>query len=113
MEVKEMVNTNELESFLNEKSCKEDDIVEIIGEGDLETKKDAVSNREYKVLNIPVTVNGSLKVIFSPNKEAVKALQIAKGVDTKNWIGIKFHPMFYPKTAFGVTKNAIMPKIIM
>jgi hypothetical protein len=106
-----MVDTGELESFLNDKSAKEDDVIEILDEGLLEAKKDPVSNREYKVLNLPVSVNGK-KIVFSPNSEAIKVFQKVKGLDTKNWVGLKFHPKFYPKTAFGVTRTAILPVII-
>lgn len=107
-----MVDTSELESFLNEKSAKEDDIVEITEEGLLEEKEDPVTKRKYKVINLPVLVNGERELIWTPNKEAIKVLQKVKGLDTKDWIGIKFYPRFYPKTAFGTTRTAIEPRII-
>ena len=107
-----MVDTSELESFLNEKSAKEDDIIEITEEGILESKEDPITKREYKVLNMPVSINGDREVIYTPNKDAIKVFQKAKGLDTKNWIGLKFHCKFYPKTAFGVTRTAILPVII-
>lgn len=107
-----MVDTNEMESFLNEKSAKETDIIEILNEGLIESKIDAASGRKYKVLNLPVRVTGKLELIYSPNKDAVEVFQKAFGSDTKKWIGKKFNCKFYPKTSFGVTKTAILPVII-
>lgn len=106
-----MVDTSELESFLNEKSAKENDVCEIIGEGVLETKKDTISNREYKVLNLPVSLNGK-QVIWTPNKDAIKVLQAKYGTDTANWKYKKFQVKFYPKTAFGQTRTAILPVLL-
>ena len=53
-----MVDTGELESFLNVKSVKEGDIVEIVNEGKLEEKQDPMTARKYKILNLGVpTIN--------------------------------------------------------
>ena len=106
----EMVDTSELESFLNDKSAKEGDEVEILGAGVIETKKDKDSERTYKVLNLPVKVNGR-EVIYSPNGDAKPVLQLAWGMNTEAWVGKKFKVKLYPKTAFGVTKTAILPVI--
>lgn len=106
-----MVDTGELESYLNEKSSKEHDVVEILEEGSVELKEDAQNHRKYKVLNLPVSVNGK-NVIYSPNKEAVEVMQKAWGKDTKSWKNKKFSIKFYPKTSFGVTKTAILPVIL-
>ena len=103
-----MVDTGELESYLNEKSAKEDDIVEILEEVSSEQKEDPASKRKYKVLNLPVKVNGR-DIIYSPNKEAIAVFQKEYGMDSKTWKGKKFSIKFYPKTAFGVTKTAILP----
>lgn len=105
-----MVDTGELETFLNEKSCNEDDVVEILEEGFIETKEDTERKRIYKVLNLPVKV-GDKKLVYTPNTDAREVLQKAFGTDTKKWIGKKFKVKFYPKSAFGVTKTAILPKI--
>jgi hypothetical protein len=107
-----MVDTNEMESFLNEKSAKENDIVEILNEGVIEIKEDATTKRKYRVLNLPVRVNGKLELIFTPNKDAVEVLKKAYGTNTQKWIGKKFTVKFYPKLAFGQTKTAILPVII-
>ena len=106
--MKKIVDTIELESFLNEKSVKEGDECIVEGAGTLEEKTDQVSKRMYKVLNIPVSVNGR-ELIWTPNKEAVKAMQIKFGMDTQTWINQTFKVKFYPKTAFGITRTAIMP----
>jgi hypothetical protein len=106
-----MVNSGELESFLNEKSCSEGDVCEILEEGIIETKEDPTSGRKYFVLNLPVSVNGR-SIIYTPNKDAVEVFQKAWGIETKKWKGQKFIVSFYPKTAFGKTRTAILPKMI-
>lgn len=106
----EMVDTSELESFLNDKSAKEGDEVEILGAGVIETKKDKDSERTYKVLNLPVKVKDR-EVIYSPNGDAKPIMQKAWGMNTEAWVGKKFKVKLYPKTAFGVTKTAILPVI--
>jgi len=106
-----MVDTGELENYLNEKSCKESDIVEIVGEGATEKKEDPQTHRKYSVLNLPVKANGR-DLTFSPNKDALQVFQKAYGMDSKNWVGKKFQVKFYPKTAFGVTKTAILPVLL-
>ena len=108
-----MVDTGELEGFLNEKSCKEADIVEILEEGVIQHKEDPLTKRKYRVLNIPIKLNGSLELIYSPNKDAVAVFTKAWGSDTKAWLGRKFQIKFYPKTSFGVTKTTILPNPIV
>lgn len=105
-----MVDTSELEKFLNDKSAKESDIVEITGAGEIETKKDS-REKTYKVLNLPVRCNGR-ELIYSPNSDAMKVLKKAFGTKTEDWIGKKFQIKIYPKTAFGQTNNAILPVIM-
>lgn len=106
-----MVDSGILESYLNEKSAKEGDIVEIKGEGNAEDKEDIANQRKYKVLNLPVLMNGR-ELTYTPNKTAVNLFQKAWGKETKDWVGKKFSIKFYPVTAFGQTKTAIMPVIM-
>lgn len=103
-----MVDTGELESFLNDKSCKDGDIVEILEEGSIEEKTDAITKNSYRVLNLPVSLNGR-KLLFTPNKDAVLELSKAYGKDSKEWKGKKFTVKLYPKMSFGKTQTAIMP----
>lgn len=106
-----MVDTAELESYLNEKSSKEGDIVIILGEGSTESKEDAQTKRRYIVLNLPVEVNGR-RITYSPNKDAIGIFQKAFGMNSEAWVGKKFQIKFYPKTTFGVTKEAILPVLL-
>ena len=106
-----MVDTGELENYLNDKSAKEHDNVEIVGDGLVEQKEDPNTKRKYKVLNLPVKCNGR-DLIFSPNKDALKVLNEKWGTETMNWIGKSFKIQFYPKTSFGKTTNAILPRVI-
>ena len=111
-----MVDTSELESFLNDKSCKDNDVIEILAEGIIEAKTDSTSGRKYRVLSLPVSINSGgaskLEVIYSPNSDAVEIMQKAWGKDTKGWVHKKFLVSIYPKMSFGVSKMAILPKII-
>lgn len=106
-----MVDTNDLNTFLNADGCKEGDIVVILGEGWIEPKTDPITNRKYKILNIPVECNGK-GLTYSPNVDALKVLKNALGPGTDKWIGQKFQVKIYPKTSFGTTKNAILPVMI-
>ena len=106
-----MVDTGELELFLNDDSCQDNDIVVILNEGKIEHKEDKVSGRKYAVLNLGVECNGR-NLIYSPNKDAQEVLKKAFGRDTKKWVGMKFQVKIYPKTSFGVTKNAILPVLM-
>jgi len=106
-----MVDLADLEVFLNEKSCAENDIVEILGAGVIEQKEDANTHRKYRVLKIEVRCNNK-ELIFAPNGDATEILQKAWGRNTDSWKGHKFSVKFYPKTSFGVTKTAILPQII-
>ena len=106
-----MVDTSALESYLNDNSCKDGDVVEILNEGVIEGKVDPKDGRKYFVLNVGVRC-GLLELVYSPNKDAQEVLKEAFGRDTKSWVGKKFVVKIYPKTSFGVTKNAILPVII-
>lgn len=106
-----MVDTGLLESFLNDSSCNDGDVVEILNEGKLEHKEDPSTHRKYVVLNLGVRC-GLLELVYSPNKDAQEVLKKAFGKDTKDWVGKKFVVKIYPKTSFGVTKNAILPVIL-
>ena len=106
-----MVDLNELENYLNANSCTDGDIVEILNEGVIEAKQDAKSGRKYKVLNLSVRC-GMLELIFSPNSDAQAILKDAWGNNTKAWVNKKFSVKIYPKTSFGVTKDAILPVIL-
>lgn len=107
-----MVDTSELDSFLNADGCKDGDFVTIVNEGSLEKKTDK-AGREYNVLNLSVELNGKRKLTYSPNSDALKVLKGAYGNDTKNWVGKKFQVKIYPKLSFGVTKNAILPVLLI
>lgn len=105
-----MVNTDELNSFLNADNAADGQIVVILNGGVLETKKDK-NERSYKVLNLLVETNG-LQLTYSPNSDALKVLKAAYGTQTEKWIGKKFSVKIYPKLSFGVTKNAILPVLL-
>ena len=87
-----MVDIGELEIYLNDKSAKENDIVEITGEGKFEEKVDDKGNKK-KLINLPIKLNGR-DLIYSPGKKAIEVLRTAWSRDTKNWIGKKFTVKF-------------------
>jgi hypothetical protein len=105
------MDTGNLDVFLNENTARDMDIVEILDEGRIEEKISPKDNRVYNVLNLSVQ-NGSRKLIYTPNKDALEVLKKAFGKDTANWVNKKFQVKIYPKTAFGITKNAILPVIM-
>ncbi len=104
-----MVEIGLLESYLNDASAKEGEEVKIAGEGNIETKEDPVTKKKYYVLNLPVVMVDGRMLTYSPNKDAQDVLKAKFGTNTKSWIGKSFKIKFYPKTSFGVTKNAILP----
>lgn len=106
-----MVDVNLLDSFLNADTCKDGDVIEVVGEGKIEAKKDPTTQREYSVLNLPVKLNGR-SLTYSPNSDATRVLKTAWGMNTTSWIGKKFSVKIYPKMSFGVTKNAILPVVL-
>lgn len=84
-----MVNTGELESYLNERTTREGDIWQIITEGEIVEIKDRVSGKVKKALNISVE-SGNRKLTYTPGKNATKEMQKKWGMDTKDWVGKKF-----------------------
>lgn len=102
-----MVDTSEVESYLNGKSAKDGDIVVITGEGNIENKEDEATKRKYRALNLPVELN-QRPLTYSPNKTALEVLNKAWGTQTKAWIGKKFQVKTYP-TQKGI---AILPLIM-
>lgn len=106
-----MPNINDLETFLNDKTCKDDDIVEIMNGGVIIPKEDVETKKKYSVLQMLVRCNGK-ELTWQPNNDAVKVLSEKYGADSDKWVGVKFQAKIYPKTAFGVTRNAILPKLL-
>ena len=104
-----MVDSGELESYLNDKSAKKGDIVEILGEGTLEQKEDVATKRKYKVLNLPVKLNGTLDLTWSPAKLATAALQKLYGKETKGWINKKFQVDLIRMAIKGEMKEVVFP----
>lgn len=70
--------------FISAKSIKDGDIIEIISEGAIEYS-DALKKDCF---NIKVKLNEKVKT-WSPNNKHGKMLQMAFGLDTKEWIGKK------------------------
>ena len=105
-----MVNTAELESYLNSKSCQKGDIIEILGEGDFEVKQDAANPKKvYKVLNLPVKVNSQIELIWSPAKLATEALQKLWGMESKGWLNKKFQVDLVRMSIKGEMKEVVFP----
>lgn len=101
-----MVDTGELESYLNDKSAKAGDIVEILAEGIIEEIKQQDGSFR-KALNLPVKL-GDRKLIWSPGRMAIKPLQVKFGLDSKKWVGKKGVVGFVKKDVFGETKDILI-----
>lgn len=102
-----MVDTGELENFLNEKSAKQGDIVEIMDEGKIGeiTQQDGTKRR---ALNIGVRLNGR-DLIWTPGKVAREELIKTTGKrDTKEWVGLKCQVSIAKMTSFGELKNIVV-----
>lgn len=103
-----MVDTGELESFLSEKTAKGGDIVEIIGEGEIQRDVETQFGKR-NILNIPVKINGR-QLIWSPGKVARKeAEKIFNSKDTKNWINRKFQVTLVKMPVKGELKDILVP----
>src|SRR3990167_6541053 len=85
-----MVDLGELENYLNDRSAAKGDIVEITGEGVIEIMKDDKTGKVKKLLNLPVLLNGQLKLIYSPGRKATDILVKEWGRNTRKWVGKKF-----------------------
>lgn len=99
-----MVETDFSGDFLNIENAKQNDIGEVIGEGEyVEITKD---DKVKKILNIPVKINDKTK-IYSPTKDCGKRLSKAWGTNTVKWIGKKFTVNVVNYKSFGETKQTI------
>ncbi len=107
-----MPDTSEMIEYLNDMTCKDGDIVEIVNEGKIERKQDKQDpTKTFTQLNIGVKVNGR-DLTWTPNKDARDVLNKKYGTNTAKWVGVKFTVKLYPKTAYGQTKNAILPVLM-
>lgn len=101
-----MVDTGLVENFLNEKSAKAGDIVEIADEGAIGEILQ-VDGKKKKCLNIGVKVNGR-ELIYTPGKTALRALQKVWSLDSKAWVGKKCQVEFIKMNSFGELKNVLV-----
>jgi len=106
-----MVDTGELEEYLNDKSANDGDIVTILGEGELGDITDRQTGKTKKALNLPVEVNGR-KITYTPGKTATEALRKAFGRDSKTWVQKKFKVTFVKMQVGKDLKNVIYPEPI-
>ena len=91
--------------YTSAENCKENDIGEVIGEGNLEEKK-SFSGEIYMQLNMDVKINGK-KLIHSPRfAEGIKLVSVW-GKETKAWIGKKFKCHVVNYKSMGQTKQCI------
>lgn len=81
--------------FLNYEGSQDGDIVTILDEGKVEYNE----TLKKDMFNINVDHNGKKKT-YSPNNKAGKALQIAFGMDSKNWVGKKFQIVHVDKKMY-------------
>lgn len=106
-----MVDTGELEEFLNEKSASDGEIVTILTEGSLGEIEDKQTGKVKKALNLDVEINGR-KIVYTPGKTAMESLRKAWGRDSKNWVNKKFKVTFVKMQIGKDLKNVIFPEPI-
>jgi hypothetical protein len=78
--------------FLNYEATKDGDIVTILSEGRVEYNE----TLKKELCNIEVEHNQKKKT-YSPNNTAGLSLQVAFGMDSKNWIGKQFEILHVDK----------------
>lgn len=94
-------------NFYNGEIAKADDVVEIVGEGELsELERDG---KKKSIFNLPVKVNGK-DYIYSPNKTALKIFVEAWTTETTQWVGKKFQPKLLTTLIAGQEKIVIKPQ---
>jgi len=101
----------DVSEYLNTQTAQDGDIVEIVGEGEYSTIRDNRTQREKKVLNIPVLLNEK-QLIYTPSKGTLRDLAKRWGKDTKDWIGKKFQVDIREIEAFGRLMSVVRPRII-
>jgi hypothetical protein len=106
-----MVEADFSGDYVNVENTQQGDIMEIVSEAKYEefTKKDGSVKT---ILNIPVLVNGKNK-IYSPSRDAGRALVKAFGKETKEWIGHKLQAEILNYKSFGITKQMIECKPLL
>ena len=93
--------------YLNGENVKANEIIEIAGEGTVQSIDDKQHPGQTKqVLNVPVISKGEKKV-WTPNKKSGRALTKVWGDETKNWIGKKFAVNLIKQNVFGEVKDVI------
>lgn len=105
-----MVDLGELDNYLNSDSAIDGDIVVILDEGKIETKK-GQNDKPYKVINFLVECKGR-QLIYTPDNAALDVFKKAYGKDSKKYVGKKFSVKLYPKVVFGKAKTAILPNLL-
>lgn len=101
-----MVEADFSGNFVNAENTQENDIIEIIGEGEYE-ENESRTGTKYRSLNIPVKVNGGRELIFTPSMDCGKKLVLAWGKETKGWIGKKGKAKIYNYKSYGITKQGV------
>lgn len=101
-----MVDTGLVENFLNERSAKKGDIVEITTEGSIGEVVQQDGNKK-RCLNIDVLLNGR-ELVWTPGKTALRALQKVWGMDSKNYVGKKCTVDFFVQNSYGELKNVLI-----
>ncbi|MBA7576066.1 hypothetical protein ES708_17903 [subsurface metagenome] len=93
-------------NFLKAEDCKGGEIVEFLGEGDLEEIK-TPEGKMKSVMNYQVDINGAEKT-FTPNKSNGNIFMEAWGEDDAKWVGKKFKITLAPVLVFGKKKMSII-----
>ncbi len=109
-----MVDTTQFTKgdYLNGETCKEGDIVTILGEGEVAELVDKRTKKVKMVLNMPVKVNEA-ELIFSPTRKMFKMLQeIFKSTDSSKWVGQKFQVHIIDMEVAGKELKVVRPRAI-
>lgn len=102
-------------NFINLENVKDEDILTIIALPYAEEKESAQQKvlvngvlvaKKYKVLNIPVELNGNTKT-YTPDGKTGMKFQASWGNDESKWIGKQFSVKIESYKAFGADKKRV------
>ena|SRR3990167_6587147 len=112
-----MVETDFSGDYVNEKNTKDDDVLEILGEGEYEEKefkKHDGSTGMATNFNIPIlNTRTQKKKIYTPKSDTGEEFQKAWGSDSKMWIGKSFKAVLVKKKFFGQEHTLVIGKPIV
>lgn len=103
-----MVEMSELDEFVNATNVKKGDIIKPTHEGTIEEQETQYGRK--KIFTMPVLVNGTKKMLWSPGKMAQSEfIKLTGSSDSKGWVNKEFVIDFVKTSVRGEIKNVVIP----